>query len=116
MNTIYVKQSVWETHAQERQMGRAVGETGRSAPVRLDTIIGSGREGKVVDLAAWKAENLVEFDEPEELESGLGSYEGRELVRRRRRSHTSAFRKGELAATLSVAGVMLAMILRVVVF
>ena len=74
----------------------------------------SAGEGKVIDLAAWKAENLVEL-EPEQPESALGLYEGRELVRRPRR-HWDALARGELAATLSVAGVMLAMMVRVLVF
>ena len=39
-----------------------------------------------------------------------------ELVRRPRRRHDSALVKGELAATLSVVGVMLAMMIRVLVF
>ena len=68
---------------------------------------------KVIDLAAWKAENLVELEDPE---SGLGLYEGRELVRRPRRRHDSALVKGELAATLSVVGLTLAMMIRVLVF
>ena len=112
MSTIYFTQAMWE----ERTMDHAVGET-RQTPVRCPGGTAcAGREDKVVDLAAWKAENLVELDEPEEQESGLASYEGRELVRRRRRRHNSALLKGELVATLSVAGVMLAMIVRVLVF
>ena len=109
MSTIYFTQAMWE----ERTMDHAVGET-RQTPVRCPGGAAcAGREDKVVDLAAWKAENLVE---PEEQESGLASYGGRELVRRRRRRHNSALLKGELVATLSVAGVMLAMIVRVLVF
>lgn len=71
-------------------------------------------EGKVIDLAAWKAENLVELEPEEQRSSALGLYEGRELVRRPRR-RWDALARGELAATLSVAGVMLAMMVRVLV-
>lgn len=71
-------------------------------------------EGKVIDLAAWKAENLVEL-EPEAPESALGLYEGRELVRRPRR-HWDALARGELAATLSVAGATAALVLWVLAF
>lgn len=106
MNTIYVTQDMWEGRA----MGRAVGETQCRRPTA------AAREDKVIDLTAWKAENLVELEELDEPESGLGLYEGRELVRRRRRRHDSALVKGELAATLSVAGLMLAMMIRVLVF
>ena len=108
MNTIYVTQDVWE----DRAMGRAVGET----QCRRSTAAAAAREDKVIDLAAWKAENLVELEELDGPESGLGSYEGRELVRRPRRRHDSALVKGELAATLSVVGLMLAMMIRVLVF
>ena len=109
MKTIYFTQSMWE----ERAMDRAVGETRQSEAYRPEGKGHIAPEDKVVDLAAWKAENLVELDEPE---SGLGSYEGRELVRRRRRRYHSALLKGELAATLSVVGLMLALIVRVLVF
>lgn len=107
MNTIYVTQDMWEGRA----MGRAVGET----QCRRSTAA-AAREDKVIDLTAWKAENLVELEEPDGPESGLGSYEGRELVRRPRRRHDSALVKGELAATLAVVGLMLAIMIRVLVF
>ena len=74
-------------------------------------------EDKVVDLAAWKAENLVEMDEPEAGRvSALGQYEGRELVRRRQRRSTAAQNRAELAATLAVTAALLALIVRVLLF
>ena len=74
-------------------------------------------EDKVVDLAAWKAENLVEPDEPESGRvSALGQYEGRELVRRRQRGSTAAQNRVELAATLAVTAAFVALVLRVLLF
>ena len=114
MNTIDFTKAMWENHAMDKQLGRAVGETGRFAGLGgSETGVRAAQEDKVIDLTAWKAENLVEL---EERSSGLGSYEGRELVRRRRRKHDSALVKVELAATLSVAGAMLALIIRVLAF
>ena len=75
------------------------------------------REDKVVDLAAWKAENLVELDESEAGRvSALGQYEGRELVRRRQRRSTAAQNRAELAATLAVTAAFLVLIVRVLLF
>ena len=48
--------------------------------------------------------------------SGLAAYGGRELRRRPREKHRAALALGELAATLSVAGLALALILRVLLF
>ena len=74
-------------------------------------------ENKVVDLAAWKAENRVIPDEPEAgRESALGQYEGRELVRRRQRRSTAAQNRAELAATLAVTAAFVVLILRVLLF
>ena len=74
-------------------------------------------EDKVVDLAAWKAENLVEPDGPEAGRvSALGQYEGRELVRRRQRRSAAAQNRAELAATLAVTAALLALIVRVLLF
>ena len=74
-------------------------------------------EDKVVDLAAWKAENLIAPDEPEAGRvSALGQYGGRELVRRRHRSSTAAQNRAELAATLAVTAAFMALILRVLLF
>ena len=112
MNTIYLDQDVW-TRAGGEQLGRAVGETARlGVPESRAPLAG---EGKVIDLAAWKVENLAE-PEPEEQPSALGQYQGRELVRRRRRKYEDALIKSELAATLSVVGVTAALMLRVLVF
>ena len=73
-------------------------------------------EDNVVDMAAWKAENLVELEKPEEQASGLGQYEGRELVRRPRRKHECARVRAELVATLTVAVLILALIIWVLMF
>ena len=74
-------------------------------------------EGKVIDLAAWKAENLVELDESEAGRvSALGQYEGRKLVRRRQRRSTAAQNRAELAATLAVTAAFLVLIVRVLLF
>ena len=74
-------------------------------------------EGKVIDLEAWKAENLMALDEPEAGRvSALGQYGGRELVRRRHRKSTAARNRAELAATLAVAAAFVVLILRVLLF
>ena len=117
MKTIQFTQTMWDSRTADAHLDRAVGDTRQDALCRPAGPARAG-EGKVIDLAAWKAENLVELDGPqaEEPESGLAQYEGRELVRRRRRKHAAAQARAELAATLSVAGLMIAMILRVLVF
>ena len=121
MKTIYIDQKQWENHSLDGELERASGDAGRIAvPCRRSGGLGLlAGEDKVIDLAAWKAENLVELDGPEGfdgLESGLGQYEGRELVRRPRRRHEAARNRAELAATLSVVGAMAALIVRVLVF
>ena len=74
-------------------------------------------EGKVIDLAAWKAENLTALDEPDAGRvSALGQYGGRELVRRRRRRSAAARNRAELAATLAVTAFLVALIVRVLLF
>lgn len=104
MTTIYLDQTMWTE--------RAVGENaGLNLPERRAA---AKPENKVIDLAAWKAENLVEFED--EPESGLGEYQGRELVRRHRDRYEAMLARGELAATLSVVCAMLALVLRVLVF
>lgn len=117
MKTIQFTQAMWDDRAVGAHLDRAVGDTRQGGLCRPGSAPCAG-EGKVIDLAAWKAENLVELEEPqaEELESGLAQYEGRELVRRRRRKHAVVQARAELAATLLAAGVMVAMILRVLVF
>ena len=75
------------------------------------------REDKVVDLAAWKAENLMTTGGPEAGQvSALGQYGGRVLVRRRQRRSTAARNRAELAATLAVAAAFAALALRVLLF
>lgn len=117
--TIYLtQQSLWQREAAGRRLERASGGEVGAAPCWWET---AAPAGKVVDLAAWKAENLEELDTLEEEtlpepESGLASYAGRELHRRPREKHRAALALGELAATLSAAGVMVALILRVLVF
>ena len=92
---------------------RGAGGAGRTAGHR---VLLSG-EGKVVDLAAWKAENLMETDEPEEERANtLGQYAGRELNHRRQRRLTAAQDRAELAATLAVAAAFAALVLRVLLF
>lgn len=114
MNTIYIEEKQWQNHTLNRELDRAVGDTGRMAGIcRRDAAALWAGEDKVIDLAAWKAENLVELDE---AESGLAQYEGRELVRHRRRKHRAGLTLGELGATLAAMSVMVGMILRVVVF
>lgn len=117
-NTIYLTDhSLWQKEAAGRSLERVSGGEGGVAHGWLDVTAPAGR---VVDLAAWKAENLVDLDELdgtwEEPESGLATYEGRELHRRAREKHSLTAALGEAAATLSVAGVMVAMVLRVLVF
>ena len=73
-------------------------------------------KGKVVDLAAWKAEHLIVSEEPEAGRvSAPGQYEGRAPVRRRRSSE-AARNRAELAATLAVAAAFAALVLRVLLF
>lgn len=116
--TIYLtEQSLWQNEATERHLERVSGGEGGVVRGWLDVTAPAGR---VVDLTAWKSENLVDLDELdqvwEEPESGLAAYEGRELHRRVREKHSMAAVLAEAAATLSVAGVMVVMILRVLAF
>ena len=96
----------------------------RRAPVR-------GGGSNVIDLAAWKAERALE-PEQDTLEGAGWLDEGPEEtlellceedeaaappVRRARRDHTRCgWLRGELAATLSVAGAAAALVLRVLAF
>ena len=96
----------------------------RCAPVR-------GGGNNVIDLAAWKAERALE-PEQDTLEGAGWLDEGPEEtlellceedeaaappVRRARRDHTRCgWLRGELAATLSVAGAAAALVLRVLAF
>lgn len=119
--TIYLTDhSLWQNEAAGRRLERVSGGEGGASRAWPDVTAPAGR---VVDLAAWKAENLVELDGAdrpedgwEEPESGLAAYAGRELHRRAREKHRGALMLGEAAATLSAAGVMVAMILRVLAF
>lgn len=110
MKNISWTQNAWES----RTLGRAVGETAFIS--RPEPRFTADERSKVIDMAAWKAENLEPQESQfEQLESCLELYQGRELVRRPR-LHWDARAKGELAATLSVAAVMLVMLLRVLAF
>ena len=74
-------------------------------------------KGKVVDLAAWKAENLITVGGPDAGRvSALGQYGGREPVRRRQRRSAAAQNRAELAATLAVTAAFVVLILRVLLF
>ena len=104
MDTVYLDETMWA--------GRAVGEdAGLNLP---KSCTAAEPEGKVIDFTAWKAENLVGFEE--EPASGLGDYQGRVLVRRHRDRYAAKLARGELAATLSVVCVMAALVVRVLVF
>ena len=73
-------------------------------------------ENKVVDLEAWKAENLMPqggSDARGRRAGTLGRYKGREPVRRRK---LAAQDRAELAATLMVAAVLAALVVRVLLF
>lgn len=115
--TIYfTQQELWRDEAAGRRLKRASGGEGGRAPCWWET---AAPAGKVVDLTAWKAENLVDLDGSEAgeaPESGLAAYAGRKLRRRPRERRQAALALAELAATLSAAGVMAALILRVLVF
>lgn len=118
MKTIYITGKQWQDRSLDEALERASGGDGAAAPCWWEA---ASPAGKVVDLAAWRAENLVEPDAPEEElpqgpESGLAGYAGRELRRRPREKHRAALALAELAATLSAVGVMVALILRVLVF
>ena len=80
-------------------------------------IIYAAGEDKVVDLAAWKAENLIAPDGPEAgRASVLEQYGDREPVRRRHRRPAAALDRAELAATLAVTAAFAALVLRVLFF
>ena len=84
--TIYLTQhSLWQNQAAGQRLEQASG--GDSAAPRWWEAP-SAPAGRVVDLAAWKADNLMELDragkETPEPESGLAAYGGRELRRRPR--------------------------------
>lgn len=113
MEIIYMTGKQWQDRTLRGELGRAAGDAGPRARSRG---LLSG-EDKVVDLAAWKAENLLETDGPEAgRESALGQYEGREPVRRRQRRSTAVQNRAELAATLAVTAALLALVVRVLLF
>lgn len=119
MKTIYVTGKQWQSHTLRGELDRAAGDTGRIAGPRVRSGGLPAGEDKVVDLAAWKAENLAASDGPEadgRRVSALGRYEGRELVRRCHRRSTAAQNRAELAATLAVAAALAALIVRVLLF
>ena len=113
MEIIYVTGKEWQERTLHSELDRAAGDTGSRVGRRG---LPAG-EDKVVDLAAWKAENLVEMDGPETGRvSALAQYEGRELVRRRQRRSTAAQNRAELAATLAVTAAFVVLLLRVLLF
>ena len=72
------------------------------------------REDKVIDLEAWKAENLILPEEPEAGQMSAPERRGnRERTRRRR---ATAWDWAELTATLAVTAVLVALFLRVLLF
>ena len=95
------------------ELDRAAGDAG-------SRVRGRGRlvgEDKVVDLAAWKSENLTVPEEPEDGRmSDPGRYGDGGPVRRRRRRPAAALDWAELAATLAVTAAFAALILRVLLF
>ena len=64
--------------------------------------------GKVIDLNAWRAANQDRFRS--------GRDEAPEFVPRPRRNHRPSMPAAELAATLSVVAVALALIMRILTF
>ena len=119
MKTIYATEMQWQGRDLRIGLECAAGGTGRIAGPCLHRSGPPAGEDKVIDLAAWKAENLAALDGEEVLdqpESGLAQYEGRELVRRPRRRRETVRNIAELAATLSVVGMMAALILRLLLF
>lgn len=108
MKTIYMTGNQWQNRTPRVEQGRTAGGAGTRVRSRG---LPAG-EDKVVDLAAWKAENLMAPDEPEAGRAGAPEqYGGREPIRRRRRA--SAWDRAELAATLAVTAAFVALILRV---
>ena len=91
---------------------RTPGDAGLRTRGRGRRLVGD----KVVDLAAWRAEHLVELDgSQDERMSAPEPYGDRRPVRRRRRS-PSALDRAELAATLAVIAVFAARFARVLLF
>ena len=69
----------------------------------------------VIDLAAWRAANQGQWDEPsQEYEAAVPELDI--PAPRARRSHRRARLYSELASTLAVAGVALALLVRVLAF
>ena len=114
MKTIYVTRYQWRDQAMRAEPDRAAGGAGP----RLRSRGMPAGEDKVVDLAAWKAENLMLPDEPEAGDlpaSALEQYGGREPVRHRR-GLAEALDWAELAATLAVTAAFAALVARVLLF
>ena len=113
MKIIYMTGNQWRDRVLRAELDRAAGD---AAPRAGRRGLPAGK-GNVVDLAAWRAENLTEMDGPEDGRvSALGQYAGRELVRRRQRRSTAALDRAELAATLAVAAAFAALMLRILLF
>ena len=61
MKTNYMTQEQWRDYTLDKELGQVVGDAGQIAgPCHGDSGPGlPAGEDKVIDLAAWKAENLV---------------------------------------------------------
>lgn len=101
------------------ELDRAAGGAGRiDGPHARSRILRDG-EDKVIDLAAWKAENLAVPEGPEAGGRRAGApepYGEGGPDRRRRRRSEAARDRAELAATLMVAATLAALVLRVLLF
>ena len=114
MKTIYITGSQWQARILRDELDRAAGDAGSRAQNRGLT---AGRD-KVVDLTAWKAENLVEPDEPQADDLPMCApeqYRDRKPVRRNHR-RSAALDWVELAATLAVIAAFAALAVRVLLF
>lgn len=135
MKTVYYMLTTQDALALGEGLEKAAGGERQIAWVRQPERRTQVRRGgnNVIDLAAWRAERAMEQDAPEGADwldetDGAWPEEGPELlcgedeaaarpVRRSRRDHTRrGWLRGELAATLSVAGATAALVLWVLAF
>ena len=112
MKMICMIREQWQNRVPQAELERIAGGAGSSVRSRA---LPAG-EDKVVNLAAWKAENLIVPDEPETGRvSAPGRYGDRRTIRRRRR--LAAIQNfAELTATLAVTAALAALVLRVLLF
>ena len=112
MKTIYMTGNQWQNRTLRGDPDCAAGGSGPR--IRSRGLPAGG--DKVVDLAAWRAENLTVPDEPEAgWVNASGQRGSREPVRRRHR-RSAAQDRAELAATLAVTVALLALAARVLLF